>query len=784
MKHVARIPLLLIFIAVLPLSVASAQEFFGKLPGPEGGRTYAVECAANGDALCLTQTRIYRAAASGGGWQSVQEYWIDVNNKKFHRAADGTLYACAVTAGLYVSTDNGLTWVKNTTVNGFCKDVLTAAGTLYHVGEGVQASTDGGVSWEERNAGIEGLYPVAIAALPDGTLFLSDPGGGIFQSTNEGAQWTAMTGSPLYMFDLFVDAAGTLWACGNDGLYRTKDRGATWEHSTIPNSIRAISADPAGALYACGGGNPGGIYRSTDGGDSWMLATVPDGRKEHASLAFASDGTGYCATAVGVLRSPGAGQPWEWTRTGMTSTDVLALAELPNGDLLASINSSGLYRSTDHGTHWDFIETAMDLPYVTGLRVTGDTVFALTSDLVYRSLDRGATWTILNEQDRFDRLSDMWIDPSGLYAGCEGAVRYSDDGGTTWQTFTTGVSGVAFTALLRIGDGTFFAAAGDAGVYASSDAGRSWSAAGDFPPGTYTRCLATDGRGTVYAGTSRDGLLRSSDGGTRWLRMESTAPMRNLYVLASDAAGRIYGASSAGCSYLEAGSHRWVPLSGFPYRAAALLVDSRQVLYAGSFSDGIYASIAPLDVDAPATPLQREPANGSVNTGAAPKLVWDETERALFYRVDVTSHGSTVLDTVVQSATMQLRGLEYPDIYMWRILAGNTGGDSDWSEWWTFDTGLTTGVEETDVSSFALQPAYPNPSTGSTLIPFRLSERTTLRLELHDVLGTRVRTLYEGTREPGAHRFPLSTAGLPPGVYYLCLRTPSGARLQPLTVLR
>ena len=63
-------------------------------------------------------------------------------------------------------------------------------------------------------------------------------------------------------------------------------------------------------------------------------------------------------------------------------------------------------------------------------------------------------------------------------------------------------------------------------------------------------------------------------------------------------------------------------------------------------------------------------------------------------------------------------------------------------------------VEETSSTSvgFALGRNYPNPFNRGTIIPFRLSKGSFVRLEVYDPSGRRVRTLVNAWREAGEHR--------------------------------
>ncbi len=86
-------------------------------------------------------------------------------------------------------------------------------------------------------------------------------------------------------------------------------------------------------------------------------------------------------------------------------------------------------------------------------------------------------------------------------------------------------------------------------------------------------------------------------------------------------------------------------------------------------------------------------------------------------------------------------------------------------------------------SEIALLQNYPNPFNPSTTIPFELSTRSTIRIDVYNTLGARVtvlmdnRTLDAGRYEVQFNGTTASGVSLPSGVYHYCLKV-SGAIIQ------
>lgn len=94
------------------------------------------------------------------------------------------------------------------------------------------------------------------------------------------------------------------------------------------------------------------------------------------------------------------------------------------------------------------------------------------------------------------------------------------------------------------------------------------------------------------------------------------------------------------------------------------------------------------------------------------------------------------------------------------------------------------GIEEGDIQNgVGMGQNFPNPSRGTTVIPYSLTSGSNVSLELHDLSGKLVRTLQVGQRAAGSHRLEVSTFDMNEGVYFYSLIA-DGVRLtKRMTVL-
>jgi photosystem II stability/assembly factor-like uncharacterized protein len=177
------------------------------------------------------------------------------------------------------------------------------ARTLYACafGKGVYKSTDGGLSWVQKNNGIEGAEPFVWRIErreSDGTLFLivsrrsadgsigNDRDGALYRSTDGAETWIKMTlpdgcNGPTSLVTtkkfpnrLVLSAWGKLMpgrsASDTGGrIFISDDDGKTWTQVMERDQhIYAISFDPRNKRYYACGFN-GSVYYSEDGAKTW-----------------------------------------------------------------------------------------------------------------------------------------------------------------------------------------------------------------------------------------------------------------------------------------------------------------------------------------------------------------------------------------------------------------------------------------------------------------------------------------------------------------------------------
>ena len=232
-----------------------------------------------------------------------------------------------------------------------------------------------------------------------------------------------------------VARKGAILAGTMDGIFRSRDDGATWHDASSGLSqrhLRWLTFYPGNPECVFAGTEPAAIFVSNDGASSWQESAevarlrdqyqwfLPYSPEAGCVRGFAFHGErGYAAVEVGgVLRSDNRGIYWQ-------------LAEGSNG-------------SPDLAGHTEpFIYP--DLHSIQVHPTSPDQVFAPTGGGFYRSIDGGKIWR--NLYNCYCRAA--WIDPvdpDHIILGpadnveINGRIEETRDGGVTWHMASDGLS--------------------------------------------------------------------------------------------------------------------------------------------------------------------------------------------------------------------------------------------------------------------------------------------------------------------------------------------------------
>jgi photosystem II stability/assembly factor-like uncharacterized protein len=246
---------------------------------------------------------VVRSDDGGRSWRVQNAGMPETAATHILRDPAGVLYVTGFGRGVFKSTDGGEHWsLHNAGISGVqpfaWRIVRDATGALYLIvarrsddggfgnsGDGaLYRSIDGAEHWSRvpLPAGLNGPNGLAIDPRDPARLYLAAWGrstrqgaadGGIYLSTDRGANWRRVLARDQHIYDVTIDPADArvLYATGfESAAWRSADRGLTW--SRIPGFdfkwAHRVAMDPLDRAR---------IYITTYGGSLWHGLARPSG---------------------------------------------------------------------------------------------------------------------------------------------------------------------------------------------------------------------------------------------------------------------------------------------------------------------------------------------------------------------------------------------------------------------------------------------------------------------------------------------------------------------------
>jgi photosystem II stability/assembly factor-like uncharacterized protein len=467
--------------------------------------------------------------------------WFVAMETGLARTTDGGVSYTAIGQGIQPAAGGYSNGVHALYVRHDAPDTLYA-GAFY---TGFFVTTNGGVSWLRRNAGVKQAEIRALAVHPTQPLWVyagygdafTTPSDGLFRSVDRGASW--FTASP------------TLEASGLRDIAMDPNTTAT------PFSTTIYAAGYGAPLQALGGGDRdgnAGIFKSVDGGATW--ATIDNGIPSE-DFGGVRQSLFRTARSVALDRSSG-GAPGG---TGPLQTLYLAGSGTIRYDSVTgvpTVHAARIYKSVDAGANWTASDTGLPIPDYDTSAFFAHTVQAVQLAVDPTDTDTLYVGTFVNVPGNGGGIPEPRISQ-----GVVNGVFKSIDGGATWAHSSVGlpplVAGdpdsptrsVLALALAPSAPATLYASVNrdlfDARIYKSTNGGGTWTqASSGIAPDADIRALIVDpsDADVVYAGSTGSasnpgGVYRSIDGGASWTSYSVGLPSSAALALALDTSGTV-----------------------------------------------------------------------------------------------------------------------------------------------------------------------------------------------------------------------------------------------------
>ncbi|MBI5450965.1 MAG: hypothetical protein HY940_06365 [Gammaproteobacteria bacterium] len=227
----------------------------------------------------------------------------------------------------------------------------------------IYTSDDSGVTWTERQPIPSGGYWTAVTSSSDGSMLTAATNGpeGIFISSDAGATWTHILGSPSSIGALAASADGTKLVATvgeqNNPIYTSVDAGLNWiAHNVSGLSFYSVasSSDGSRLLATCKTQDIQPISMlctSADSGASWVTR---ESDRNWSSVASSSDGSKLVATTSGGSIYTSSDYGVSWAPHGRSGLWMSVASSSDGTKLVAAEQGFGgyMYTSNDSGNNW------------------------------------------------------------------------------------------------------------------------------------------------------------------------------------------------------------------------------------------------------------------------------------------------------------------------------------------------------------------------------------------------------------------------------------------------
>ena len=329
---------------------------------------------------------------------------LNNNDLNFYHGASITkisnnVFTSVYNGASYKTNDNDTNWVTMTTMGN--SEILSADSGLFITAplkNYLRYSHDLGNSWKflypqglnNYIKGVEKIGDTIIIASPN-AMYRSTDNGNSFQTINTGLPISSVTNIQGVRYN-----GKTLYApVYGEGIYRSTDRGTTWEYSGLKDTIFFnFEFASAGGVDFIGKYNvtpEDGIYRTKNQGVSWE------------KVLGGSNGN------LGIFKMYSAGN----------KIFAATILNLPNGSKIKK-----LYMSDDLGDTWNIISDNSFITSGSGSSANDSLVFFPDENRIYVSANFGNSWIDIsgNNMPNDIRFSNSLITDNKVYVASNRSI--------------------------------------------------------------------------------------------------------------------------------------------------------------------------------------------------------------------------------------------------------------------------------------------------------------------------------------------------------------------------
>ncbi|MCX6163477.1 MAG: tetratricopeptide repeat protein [Ignavibacteriae bacterium] len=382
---------------------------------------------------------------------------------------------------------------------------------------GVFLSTNNGTNWTAVNNGLTEKDAKSLH-LSGNNLFVGSEE--VFLSINNGECWTSVNnGLTERIVNAFVTSGNNIYAGAsssyrseNGGFFLSTNNGKNWISKGLTELTVFSLAINETQIFA---GTNNGVFLSLNNGDNWSSI----GLSEHYVSSLVINGTNIFAGTWGnggVFLSTNNGGTWTTVNNGLTDLFVNCLIK-NNNKLLAGTRFNGVFLSTNNGGSWTAVSNGLTELCVNAIATSGTNIYAGTwwGGGVFLSTNNGGNWTAINSDLNTQFVSSLFLSGTNIFAVTENKrIFRSTNNGESWTIINNGLPNEKVKSLVVMGEQIFIGTESvkeNGGVFRSTDNGNSWISVNKELGVTSFVVIGTN----IFAGTNR-GIFFSTNNGESW----------------------------------------------------------------------------------------------------------------------------------------------------------------------------------------------------------------------------------------------------------------------------
>ncbi|MGE5457793.1 MAG: T9SS type A sorting domain-containing protein [Methanococcaceae archaeon] len=358
---------------------------------------------------------LFQSTDNGSSWHFVNN-GFPAQTRVWDIAASGFgIFAATEGAGILLSTNGGSIWnVSNNGITGLNLACLAAKGDSLFAGSsygGIHLSTDNGLNFKDiYNHYFDDIYVNAFA-FDSKNIYAATSGNSVILSTDNGMTWNgkghaSVSSLILYKEMLFMTRDADPGHFG--GLYYTTDQGNNWTKITgLPGIQDAHSVTSNGkTIFVIVLGK---IYLSADDGLNWKLSDKGLEGKT-INLLKAKNNVVFAAADSGKLyRTVNDGADWKLSNNGLPEDKFTSFAFSGDSIVLAGTDSCGVYLSIDNGLSWKSVNSNLPVKSIKDLLIKENLVFVAAKSTIWRRmLSDLITPTFAEPLNETSRIPDVY----------------------------------------------------------------------------------------------------------------------------------------------------------------------------------------------------------------------------------------------------------------------------------------------------------------------------------------------------------------------------------------